>query len=93
MAHITDLGPHFYAQKLWWHTENPPLAYVTHTTETEPPYRLGKCVVLRLPFTKRALALGAWVGEAEHEEDALLRSMDARVTRSNGVVLDEEVDW
>lgn len=93
MAHITDLGPHLYAQTLWWHTENPPLFHITHTTETEPPYRLGRCAVLRLPFSKRALALGVWVAEAKHEEDALLRSMDARVIRDNGIRLDGTVDW
>lgn len=93
MAHITDIGPRFYAQRLYWHTDNPPLVHVTHTTETEPPFRLGRCLVLRAPFTKVALALGVWVDRAEDEESALLRSMDARVTRDNGIRLDEGVGW
>lgn len=92
MAHITELGP-FYAQKLYWHWHKPPLLHVDRTVETDAPYRLGKCLVIRAPFTKAALAVGAWVGKSRHEEDALLTSMGARVTKDNGITLTEGVDW
>lgn len=90
MAHITELGP-LYAQKLYWHLDKPPLLHLDRTVETGAPYRLGKCVVIRAPFSKAALAIGAWVGKSRHEEEALLTSMGARVTKDNGVTLTEEV--
>lgn len=62
-----DLGP------LYWHTMRVPRTVpvlqrdgVTH--EVEPPWRIGRCVVLRV--WKRALAVGWW-GAARSEEEML----------------------
>lgn len=46
---------------------------VFHTAETqeiEEPFRTGKCVVFRLPLTRRAVVVGRWVGQ-KSEFDAL----------------------
>lgn len=91
MAHIIDIGSRFYVQKLYWHVDQPPLVHKTHTTETEYPYRTGRCIVLRVPFRRVALVLGMWVGHSENEEEALLNAMDGRVTKDNGIRLDEEM--
>lgn len=34
------------------------------TALTEPPYYKGKGFAFRFPFTKKALVLGYWIGEA-----------------------------
>lgn len=93
MAHINEIGDRFYTQSLFWHIDRPPLVHLTKTSETEPPFRVGTSLVLRVPFTKRAFVLGAWTSKAPTEEEALLNSMGARVTKGNGTVLDGEVDW
>lgn len=90
MAHITDLGPHAYFQRLWWQTEHPPLVHFDVTNEIEAPYRHGKCVVLRVPFRKTALVFGVWT-KKQREQDALLSAIGGRVTKDNGIMVDG--DW
>lgn len=99
MAHITEIGPKFYFQKLYYldppegGRRRHPLASTSFTTETEHPFRMGRCLVLRVPFTRIALACGVWVDHAEDEEEALLTAMQAWVLMDNGIRLTEEVDW
>ena len=92
MAKITDVGPFAYVQRLYWTLENPPLWHLDVTNEIEYPFRRGRCLVLRVPFTKRAFAVGLW-GERQAEQEALLAAMGGRITRNNGVVLDELEGW
>ena len=37
-----------------------PLVEIGQTQESEPPWRKGKSLVLRRPFSTRAIAVGVW---------------------------------
>jgi hypothetical protein len=61
------------------------MAEIGHTQETDMPYRVGKCLVIRIPFTYKAVYLGLWgktaILNAEDDDavDSLLReAMRAR---------------
>lgn len=45
----------------YWHRKLFPLVEVGTTQETEMPYRKGKCLVFRLPFTHPGFFIGLWV--------------------------------
>jgi hypothetical protein len=51
-----------YGGKLrYWHKKALPIIEVGTTQETEMPYRKGKCLVIRAPFTEPGFYLGIWV--------------------------------
>lgn len=55
-----DLG-RFYATRVHYATtENPPFMEVGQTCMIEEPYRVGKCLVLRVPFSRHAVVIGWW---------------------------------
>jgi hypothetical protein len=45
----------------YWHRKFLPLVEVGTTQETEMPYRKGKCLVFRAPFTHPGFFIGVWV--------------------------------
>lgn len=92
MAKVHDIGSRFYWQRLYWHSEDPPLVHRTTTQEIERPYRHGTSLVVRLPFTKIALVLGKWISE-RGEVEALLTAMQGRVTKDNGILDHEMEEW
>ena len=50
-----------YVGKLnYWHTKALPIIEIGTTQETEAPYRVGKCLVIRAPFTHPGFYLGVW---------------------------------
>ena len=89
MAQTHDLGP-LFAQRLYYHSAHPPLIALTRSQEIESPFRTGKCLVLRAPLTKRAVAVGVWL-TGKSEEDALMDAMGARVVQDNAV--GDMEDW
>jgi hypothetical protein len=46
-----------------------PLTERGNTQETEFPWRAGACRIFRIPFTRRAIALGRWVGSLEDKDE------------------------
>jgi hypothetical protein len=55
-----------YGGKLrYWHKKALPIIEVGTTQETEMPYRKGKCVVVRAPFTESGFYLGVWVNRPD----------------------------
>jgi hypothetical protein len=54
-------------QFLVYPRRNVPLTEVGETQEQGFPWRMGKCRVFRVPFTKRAVALGKWTGYQPRE--------------------------
>jgi hypothetical protein len=60
-----------YGGKLeYWHRKALPIVEVGTTQETEYPFRLGKCLVFRVPFTHPGFYLGAWVSNPRiHRDD------------------------
>ncbi len=49
------------------------------TSEIEPPFRKGKCLVFRIPFTRPGLALGIFGKSRLNEAEALLSAIEGRV--------------
>ena len=60
-----------YAGKLrYWHKKALPILEVGSTQETEYPYRKGKCLVLRAPFTEPGFYLGVFYKKPNiHQDD------------------------
>ena len=54
-------------QFLVYPRKNVPLTEIGETQEAEYPWRIGKCRVFRLPFTRRAIAVGKWTGYQPRE--------------------------
>jgi hypothetical protein len=75
-----------YGGKLeYWHRHLLPIVEVGTTQETEFPYRKGKCLVFRAPFTHPGFYLGVWVDRPDiHMDDdeaidqLLIQAMKAR---------------
>jgi hypothetical protein len=55
------LGPIYVGKLYYWHRHLLPIVEVGTTQETDMPYRKGKCLVFRAPFTKPGYYLGLWV--------------------------------
>ena len=75
----------FYAGKLeYYHRQLLPIIEKGWTQETEPPYRKGSCLVLRIPFTHPGYYFGIWkkstvdVWDDSSIDDALFDAMVAR---------------
>lgn len=57
---MKTFGP-LYAGKLrYWHKKALPIIEIGSTQETEYPFRSGKCLVLRAPFTEPGFYLGVF---------------------------------
>lgn len=93
MSEVREIGRSFYVQKLYYITKPAPLVDMVATNEIHPPYRTGRALALRVPFTKIALILGRWVDAHRSEQDALLAAMRGRVTQDNAVNLSEVDEW
>ena len=68
--------------KYYWHTLRYPIKFKgltdeAETQEIDPPYRYGKGVAIRIPFTKFAIVVGEWV-ERYNEQVALTRAINGR---------------
>lgn len=78
-------GPLYVGKLEYWHRHLLPIMEIGSTQETERPYRLGKCLVFRLPFTHPGFYIGALFKKPnidlddEESIDALLyRAMKGR---------------
>lgn len=66
-----------FVHRMTYPTKNHPLVEMGTTIETDHPFRAGKSVVLRVPFSTQAVAIGLWIGVGS-EEDNLRRAVSAR---------------
>lgn len=57
---MKTLGPLYVGTLQYYHTKLLPIIEIGTTQETEMPYRLGKCLVFRVPFTKPGYYLGVF---------------------------------
>lgn len=79
-------GPLYVGTLNYYHRKFLPVLEVGHTQETELPFRKGKCLVVRIPFTKKGYYAGVLYGglvpEAATEDaidELLLEALRARV--------------
>lgn len=55
---MQTFGPLYVGKLRYWHKKLFPIVEVGTTQETEHPYRKGKCLVFRAPFTEPGYYLG-----------------------------------
>ena len=79
-------GPLYGGQLKYWHRKPLPIVEVGTTNETEHPFREGKCLVFRAPFTHTALYVGLFThnpniqpDDDEAIDELLMKAMRARV--------------
>lgn len=79
-------GPLYVGTLNYYHNRFLPIVEVGHTQETELPFRKGKCLVFRVPFTTTGYYFGILYGglrpEAATEEtidELLSHALKARV--------------
>jgi hypothetical protein len=86
---MQSLGP-LYVQKIEYpHRKLTPFIEKGWTNEIEEPYRLGTCLVFRIPFTKPGFVLGYWK-YPQDEESALTNAIWGR---SMGTPVKELMEW
>lgn len=51
-------GPLYVGKLRYWHKHLLPVIEVGHTQETDTPFRRGKCLVFRFPFTTSGYFIG-----------------------------------
>jgi hypothetical protein len=69
MARLKLFGPLYVGKLKYWHKKMLPIVEVGTTQESEMPYRKGKCLVFRVPFTYPGYYLGAWVHDPKLNPD------------------------
>jgi hypothetical protein len=78
MPQVHDIGTKTYTHAMRYPTRKFPIFDTGgYTQEIEHPFRTGKALVLRIPFSTYAVVLGRW-GETKPEEQALTDAIGAR---------------
>lgn len=66
---MKTFGPLYGAKIRYWHTRALPVIELGWTQETEPPFRRGKCLVFRIPFTEHGFAAGLFYAKPNFHPD------------------------
>jgi hypothetical protein len=68
---MRSFGPLYVGALRYWHKKALPILEIGTTQETEYPYRKGKCLVARVPFTEPGYYLGLFYHnpKIEHDDD------------------------
>jgi hypothetical protein len=66
-------GPLYVGKLRYWHKKALPIIEVGSTQETEYPYRKGKCLVFRAPFTEPGYYFGVFYQKPPDDEDVVDR--------------------
>ena len=67
---MKTFGPLYGGKLRYWHKKALPIIEIGSTTEIERPYRKGKCLVFRAPFTEPGFYIGLWVKRTNiHPDD------------------------
>jgi hypothetical protein len=68
---MKSLGPLYGGKLRYWHKKALPVFEIGTTQETEMPYRLGKCLVVRVPFTHPGYYFGVFYHSPviNHDDD------------------------
>lgn len=78
MPKVHHIGPKMFAHQMTYPPDKRyPLMEPGETQEIEYPFRSGRSLVFRVPFTTRALAVGVWTGIRD-ETDALEGAIGAK---------------
>jgi hypothetical protein len=73
---MKSIGPLYVGKLRYWHKKALPILELGSTQETDFPYRKGKCLVFRAPFTEPGYYCGVFYktpNVAPDDEDAIDR--------------------
>lgn len=70
-----DIGSRFFWQSIRIFHRPAPLVTFGKTTMTEPPFKKARPLIIRVPFTTHAVALGLWEETGWDEEEALYNAL------------------
>ena len=95
---MKTLGSLYVGKLEYYHRKPIPIVEVGHTQETEFPYRVGRCLVFRVPFTKPGFYLGKLSNSVEDphmltEEDVDILISNAMKGRTMNTPVEEIEDW
>lgn len=94
---MKTIGPLYAAKIRYWHTRAFPVVEVGWTQETEPPFRRGKCLVFRAPFTEHGVALGLFYHTPDihpDDDDAVDNLLSNALKVKSGTHTSEEIgEW
>lgn len=70
---MKTFGPLYGGKLRYWHKKALPIIELGTTQETEHPYRKGKCLVFRAPFTEPGYYLGLFYmrPDVAHDDEAI----------------------
>lgn len=66
---MQTFGPLYVGKLRYWHKKALPVLEIGSTQETELPFRIGKCLVLRIPFTTPGYYFGVFYKRANINVD------------------------
>ena len=55
---MRTLGPIYVGKLKYWHKKFLPIVEIGRTQETDLPFRVGRCLVFRIPFTYPGYYIG-----------------------------------
>lgn len=55
---MKSFGPLYGGSLRYWHKKFLPIIEIGTTQETDSPYRVGKCLVFRAPYTTKSIYCG-----------------------------------
>lgn len=88
MPEVHNIGSNHFAHTMEYPTRAFPIIDRGSTQEIEWPYRTGRSVVIRVPFTRQAMVVGKWTGEKDEElalsEAIGVRELGAYVPNQDG---------
>ena len=61
LGNMKTFGPLYAGTLQYYKNRHLPIFEIGTTRETEHPYRKGKCLIFRAPFTKTGSYFGLWV--------------------------------
>ncbi len=79
---MASLGKLLVETYTWQDRWRSPLIVRGGAQESDHPWRTGRCILVRLPFVRRAVGIGIWTGKQPQGEDDLGPYLEMR-----------EIDW
>lgn len=88
---MKTFGPLYVGKLKYYHRNFLPIVEVGTTRETDMPYRHGRCLVFRVPFTKPGFYAGILFKDVDHPEwltddeidEILVKALKSRVVDHN----------
>lgn len=87
---MIEIGSLYVDTLKYPHRKALPVVEKGWTNEIDEPYRLGSCLVFRVPFTKPGFVIGRWKHNQE-ESESLINAIMGRPIED--VTLDEILEW